>query len=132
MRTFLRWFAVIWAGGVYLFLLVVPMYSQVSNTVTADGSSTMISGRATLVSVNGSRVYLVLAVPLLAALLTLLPWPDTLRKVADVAGAVVATAFVVLGMMSVGLLFVPTAGALISVALRSAAFSDGSHDAQIR
>ena len=132
MRTFLRWFAVIWAGGVYLFLLAVPMYSQMSNTVTADGASTMTSGRATLVAVNGSRMYLVLAAPLFAALLTLLPWPHNLRKMADIVGALLSATFVFLGMMSVGLLFVPTAGALISMALGSMASSDGSRDVPVR
>jgi hypothetical protein len=62
----------------------------------------------TLPTVN----HVMVAGPLLAALLTLLPWPDKMRRGADLAGMVFAAVFVVLGAASIGLLFFPTPAAL--------------------
>lgn len=53
-----------------------------------------------------------LAGPLLAALLTLFPWPDKIRRGADLVGMVFAAMFVVVGSASLGLLFLPTPAAL--------------------
>ena len=117
MQRILRWFPVAWAAGVYLVLLGLPVYSQVSDTMSTDGSAVRTAGRATLAAVNGPAIYLTLAVPLLASALAVLPWPATLRRPADIVGAAIATGFVVLGMASVGMFFIPSALALIALAL---------------
>jgi hypothetical protein len=75
------------------------------------------AGHATLAAVNGPRVYLLLAVPLLASALPALPWPARLLRPAAIAGAAIAAAFVVIGLASVGLFFVPSAAALIALAV---------------
>ena len=67
---------------------------------------------------NGSRLYVTLAIPVVAAALAALPWPAGLRRPAAIGGAVVASAFVVLGMLSVGMFFFPSALALIALAQR--------------
>jgi hypothetical protein len=60
--------------------------------------------------------YLILAVPVAAALLTLLPWPPRLQRLSTLLGALLAGAFVLLGLASVGLFFLPSAAALIVAA----------------
>jgi hypothetical protein len=116
MQRALRWFAVAWAAGVYLVLLRLPMYSSASSSQTAGGPEIRSSGRATLAAVNGPSVYLILAVPVLASVLAVLRWPPRLSRPATIVGAVIASGFVVLGMATVGMFFVPTALALITVA----------------
>ena len=84
--------------------------------MSTDGSEIRTAGHATLVAVNGPRVYLILAVPVLASALVALPWPADLRRPIAVVGAAITTAFVVLGMLSVGMFFLPSAVALIALA----------------
>jgi hypothetical protein len=116
MRRLLRWFPVAWAAGVYVVMLWLPAYSWEGDTQTAGGTELRTSGHATLASVNGSRVYLILAVPVIVAGLAALPWPARLRQPVAVAGAVIVGAFVVLGAASVGLFFLPSAVGLIALA----------------
>jgi hypothetical protein len=67
--------------------------------------------------VNGSRVELILAVPVLAALITLLPWPVRLQGVARVVGACVSGVFAFVASASVGTFFLPSALVLVLAAL---------------
>ena len=119
MQRLLRWFPVAWAAGAYLVLLWVPTYTWVSDTMSTDGSEMRNAGRATLVAVNGPRIYLILAVPVLASALAALPWPPKVRRPAAIAGAVIAGVFVVLGMLSVGIFFLPSVLGLIALAQAS-------------
>jgi hypothetical protein len=57
-----------------------------------------------------------LAIPVVAGALAALSWPPGLRRPAAIGGAVIASAFVVLGMASVGMFFLPTALGLIALA----------------
>ena len=116
MRRFLRWFPVTWAVGVYAAMLWLPTYSWEGDTMTSSGTEVRTSGHATLAAVNGSRVYLSLAVPVVVAALAALPWPARFRQPVAVAGAVIVGAFVVLGAASVGLFFLPSAVGLIALA----------------
>jgi len=84
--------------------------------MSTDGSEIRTGGHATLGAVNGAGVYLTIAVPVLASALAVLPWPAGLRRPADIVGATIATAFVVLGMASVGMFFAPSALGLIVLA----------------
>src|SRR5688572_18752543 len=109
MQRLLRWFPVAWAAGAYLVLLRLPMYGWARSTQTVGGAEIRSAGRATLAAVNGRVVYLTLAIPVLAAALAALPWPARLRRRAAICGAVIASAFVLLGLMSVGPFFLPSA-----------------------
>lgn len=57
-----------------------------------------------------------LSLPLLGALLALLPWPKQIRHRVDIVGMIVASAGVILAAASVGLLFLPTPAALFLAA----------------
>ena len=116
MRRLLRWFPLAWAAGAYLILSWIPTYSQASHTMSTDGAEVRTVRRATLAAVNGPRVYLTLAVPVLAAVLAALPLPVRLRRRAVIGGAVISGAFVLLGMMSVGMFFLPSTLGLIALA----------------
>jgi len=107
MQQVLRWFPIAWAAGAYVTLPTLPIYGVVRDAQTAAGAEFRNAGRATLVAVNGPGVYLLLAIPLLAAALPVLPWPARLQRSAATAGVAIACAFVVLGMASVGLFFLP-------------------------
>ena len=115
-ERFLRWFAIVWAIGAYVVLLWVPIYGGMRETSSSDGVHTVTRSSATLVAVNGARVYWILAVPVMAAVLTNFSWPRRMHRAAIVVGAVLASAFVVLGLASVGLFFFPSAVALIVAA----------------
>ena len=118
MQRHLRFFAVAWAVGAYAVLLWLPVYSSERTTLDISGGPEIHSaGSATLAAVNGPWVYLTLAIPVLAAALAALPWPAGFRRPAAIGGAVIASVFVVLGMMSVGMFFLPSAVALIALAL---------------
>ena len=119
MRLLLRWFPLAWAAGAYLVLLWLPAYGWERVTQTAGGAELRTAGRATLAAVNGPRVYLTLAVPLVAAAVAALPWPVRFRQPAAVAGAVIIGAFAVLGMASVGMFFLPSAVGLIALATQA-------------
>ena len=69
IQRFLRWFPVAWAAGAYVTLLTLPVYGVVRDAQTAAGTEFRNAGRATLVEVNGPGVYLLLAIPLIAAVL---------------------------------------------------------------
>src|SRR5262245_33150624 len=98
IQRFLRWFPVAWAAGAYVTLLTLPVYSVLRDAETAAGAEFRHAGRATLAAVNGSGVYLLLAIPLVAAALPVLPWPARLQRSATIVGAAIVCAFVVLGM----------------------------------
>ena len=116
MQRQLRWFPVAWASGVYLTLLVLPVYRWVSSSQTSGGAEIRTAGRATLAEANGPWVYVMLAIPVVAAALAALPLPAEYRRPAAIVGASIASAFVVLGMMSVGIFFLPSAIGLIALA----------------
>ncbi len=111
-----RWFPLAWAVAACVLLLAIPLYGSARETQTADGGSVLTAGRATLAAVNGSWVYLLLAIPVIAAALPTLPWPARFQRLATLAGAAIASAFVVVGSFSVGLFFLPTAIGLIALA----------------
>jgi hypothetical protein len=108
-----RWFAAGWAIAAFIALLVLPVYSSITTTM----NGTAVRGSATLLSVNGPRVLFVLAVPVLASLLAIIPAPSRVQRVLAIAAAAIASGFVLLGAMTVGVFFLPTALALILAAL---------------
>lgn len=117
MSRFLRWVAFVASLTAVGLLLVVPFYSGVTVHQSAGGPAIQETGSATLIEGNGLGALLVLAVPVVAASNALIPWRARYRRWFDVAGALVATMFSILGAFTVGLYFLPTAAALWGVAL---------------
>ena len=116
MQRFLRWFALIASLTAVGLLLVIPSYSYRVERASTGGSAVERVGTGTLIDANGFGVLLVLAIPVLTAVNAVLPWPATYRRGADILSAVVATAFSILGAMTVGMYFLPTSAALIGLA----------------
>lgn len=114
---FLRWFAFLASLAAVVLLLVVPFYTGVTVHQPAGGPAIQTTQSATLLEANGLGALLILAIPVIAAGNALLPWPGRYRRWLDVSGALVATAFAILGAFTVGLYFLPTAAALWGVAL---------------
>jgi hypothetical protein len=106
-----RWFAAGWAIAVFVGLLALPLYSVATTT-----SGTERRGSASLVSVNGPRVLFLVAVPVLASLLAVIPVPRRAQRPFTIAAAAITCAFALLGAASVGLFFAPSAVALILAA----------------
>ncbi len=73
------------------------------HTEAAGSAEIRTAGRATLVAVNGPRVSLILAVPVLAAALASLPWPARFRQPSAVAGAVIVGGFVPIRALDVAI-----------------------------
>jgi hypothetical protein len=105
-----RWFAAGWAIAVFVGLLALPLYSVATTT-----SGTELRGSASLVSVNGPRVLFLVAVPVLASLLAVIPVPRAQRPF-TIAAAAITCVVALLGAASVGLFFAPSAVALILAA----------------
>jgi hypothetical protein len=70
-----------------------------------------------LIGVNGLDLLFVLAIPVVAAVSAVLPWPERHRRALDILGATVITLLSILGAFTIGLFFLPTAAALVVVAL---------------
>ena len=137
MRRGASLFALIWAAAVYVWLLTVPTYpsfgtareplGRVGDSVPpvmpphVERAERVERVERTMVEVNGQRMYLVLAVPLLAAALSLLPGRRPFTRAARVGGAIIALSFCLLGMWTVGAFFLPAA-----LALAIAAFPERS------
>ena len=107
-----RWSALLLALAAYVYLIAAPLYTTGASTSSGPPSL----GSATLLDVNGLKVLAILAVPVLAAALPFLPLVHRARKIATVTAATIAALFVLLGAMTVGSFFLPTALALIVAA----------------
>lgn len=88
-------------GAVVAF---APLMSSSSCSTTSAGASSCTSNQEALISSEGGAVLLILAVPALIALLPLVVRSDRSTLVAAAA----LTAVTLLGVMSIGLFFVPT------------------------
>jgi hypothetical protein len=116
--SFLRWFALFASIVAVGVLLLLPAYEgMVEISSTGGGSDGVRRQRATLLAVNGPEALIPISIPVLAALNALLPWPFRYRRLADVVGALACGALTLLGAMTIGLFFVPTALALATVAM---------------
>jgi hypothetical protein len=113
----LRWFALFASILAVGILLLIPAYEGTVAMETTGGAEVVRRQRATLLAVNGAEVLIPLSIPVLAALNALVPWPFSYRRPADVVGALVCVGFTVLGAMTIGLYFVPTALALAIIAV---------------
>ena len=116
MRRMASWFAVLWTTGVAAFLLYGPLYATVSGTtvLTPDGEPVRSStaGSAGLLAVEGEAAYVRVLLPTLVVVVPLLlPQPGA-RRVASGVAATLFGLYALLGMMSIGVFYVPPAIAL--------------------
>ena len=117
MQGLLRWFALVTSLVAVALLLVLPMYGGVSERQSVGGPVVRSSHTGTLIGVNGLGVLFILAIPILAAVSAVLPWPDRYRRAIDILDATVVTLLSILGAFTIGIFFLPTAALLLLVAL---------------
>ena len=105
--------AALWATAVALFFLFGPVYATSTSEYSVTVSSGQVAtspermGHATGVQANGPQIAFVLAIPVVLALLPL-AFRKHLRAAFLAAGAL-SLAFCVVGAMSVGMFYVPSA-----------------------
>lgn len=101
-KRVLQWIALGLAVAASAFLTFLPVYSG----VTSDSNGTSTEARATLVQVNGPSVLILLAVPVVISLVPLLAhgraWP-----LLSIVAAILLGIAVLLGILSIGVFFVP-------------------------
>jgi hypothetical protein len=105
--------AALWATAVALFFLFGPVYGTSTSEYSVTVSSGQVAtspervGHASGLQANGPQIAFVLAIPIVVALL-----PLAFRKhqrAAFLAAGALSLAFCVLGAMSVGMFYVPSA-----------------------
>ena len=96
-----------------LWLLLVPSYAGRSETSTTGGfSSGSAVGVGTLLEANGPSALIPLLLPLALLVAPVVGRRAATRRAITRASAIVLTVFVVLTILSIGLLFLPAALAL--------------------
>ena len=109
--------AALWATAVALFFLFGPVYATSTSEYSVTVSSGQVAtspervGHATGLQANGPQIAFVLAIPVVLALLPL-AFRKHLRAAFLAAGAL-TLAFCVVGAMSVGIFYLPTALLLV-------------------
>ncbi len=102
-------------------LLLVPVYAGSTQSKTFPSTGGVISSsvgfRGTLFQVNGERILPLLAAPVVTAVLPLLFRRSRGRAVLEASAATLLAAFTVIGGFSIGLLYLPSAGAMLVAAL---------------
>ena len=125
-----NWFAVIWAGGVPLCLLYLPAVllpvlapARTTYELTPTGRVTRYTeGTVGILDGEGPAAYLSALLPFLITLLPLLVWRSVpWRRVVSAVATVGVGLYVVLGAMTIGLLYIP---ALVSLALAAVGAAD--------
>lgn len=113
--------AIAWSVSVTMYLIVVPTYEGVPAEALGGVVERVTTGKRTFLEVNGVGAVVLLLVPIL---LTALPWlasDPTARRRLQILGTALLLAVVIVGALSEGLLYTPSALAmLITVALGTA------------
>ena len=100
--------ALIWSLAVSIYLFFVPFYEGMVAEGTRSGTS-LVMERRTLIEVNGAFAIAYLILPVV---LTALPWSarrESMRRRLSLLGALLLWGFVLVGALSVGLFYVPSA-----------------------
>lgn len=119
MKVFaILWAAIGWSLVATAFFVVVPVYSSSRATLsTATGSATSASVSAERLLDVDPRAAIVLAMPLLLSASPLVVRRRRLRRAITLAAATLLSGFCVLGAMTIGLYFAPSALALWAAVL---------------
>jgi hypothetical protein len=108
------------AAGASLLLLWLPVYATLSasHSLGPNGveSSTSAGRNATLLEVNGVRALIPLLIPVALALAPLLVPGASTRRMATCICAAALAVFVILAGFSIGMLYIPSAIALVLAA----------------
>lgn len=102
VKRLLQWLTLILTVAASVLLAFLPVYSG----VTSDSNGTSTETSATLVQVNGSSVIVVLAIPIAISLLPLFARGRAWQPLSIIAAILLGFA-VFLGMLSIGIFFVP-------------------------
>jgi hypothetical protein len=123
--------AAAWAVGIVVAALTVPLYSggSISRTYSATGdrtfTTTITSSHATLVQVNGPRILIPIAVPLIAVAFLAAALSHRRRAGKPGPGLVATTILVLLGagtlvaMLSIGVAVLPVDALLLAACGRA-------------
>lgn len=104
-----------------IVMCTVPLYSVTSSSVSSSGGSHAGSSSQTVLQVMGTGYLVVLLAPAVLAAIPLL-LRGRAASIAALVAAVLIGGFVVLGIMSIGLFYLPCAVfAIIAAAMPSAA-----------
>jgi hypothetical protein len=111
-RTVLPVLAALWASGVALYLLFAPIYATSTTIIGPNTSapgvvSTRVTDNATLLEVNGPGILITFAIPIVVALSPLSVRKH--RRRALLAAGVLTLGFCILGALSIGWFYLPTA-----------------------
>jgi hypothetical protein len=108
-RNVLIALAALWATGVSLYLLFAPTYGSSVSTYGPNSTASRSETRsyATLLDVNGPQILFVLSLPVLLALSPLAFRKH--RRAALLGAGALMLCFSVLGALSVGTFYLPTA-----------------------
>lgn len=113
--------SVAWSIFVTAYLLLVPTYDAFTPEAFGGVAEQALGGKRTFVEVNGSAALMALLIPIA---LTTLPWftasPTRRRRLRAIGTGLLMT-FVVVGALSVGLLYTPSALAMLIAAALSTA-----------
>jgi hypothetical protein len=104
--------AALWATGVALYLLLAPTYetsfvSYGPNTPSSEVARTEVRGHATALEVNGPHILFALSIPILLALSPLATRKH--RRAALLGAGALTLCFCILGALSIGTFYLPTA-----------------------
>jgi hypothetical protein len=116
MSRLTYWLALAWTAGVTTYLVVAPIYGEKSTWMETTPSGAQVQhtdgGTATLIDVNGPHVLAVLAIPLALVVAPMLV-PKPRRRPAGLVCGILLLALAFLGSFSIGMLYYPSALALL-------------------
>ncbi len=122
-RRFVAVGAVVWAALVSLTIAFAPVYTTGSSDyslseIHTDTAPRQTTTRSTGIDVHGPDVLVALSLPILLTCIPLFAAKRFARSM-TITGAVLLVAFCVLGAMSVGLYYLPSAAGLVYLAVAS-------------
>ena len=108
----------LWTTAVAVVLLYGSLMARDTAGVAANGRPALNAGvtYSGLLAEEGSLAYVRVALPVLLALVPVLPTQPSARRVAAAVAAMVLGLYALAGLMSIGLLYVPAVVALAVVA----------------
>ena len=120
------WTALVLAWGTGAWLAFGPVYQGVSATLPGESAGEAVRSTATLIEVNGLRVIPFLLVPILLSSIAVWAVRDTDggrtgRRILLWVLAVVLLGLCAVSILSIGLLYLPTALALLVAAITGSA-----------
>lgn len=106
-----------WAVGVTIYLALVPIYEGVDSLGEAGNTGERLTtARLTLLEANGPGVLVPMLAPVILTALPLLRLGSATQRRLKVISAVLLLIFVLVGALSIGLFYAPSAMMLLIVA----------------